>query len=639
MALLAFLFVAGWSSCSSGNKSLDKKFLIVGMDGLDPVIAKRLMERGDLPNFKKLSLMGSFMSLQTSNPPQSPVAWSNFISGHNPGHHDVFDFITRDPKTYLPEIGMTEVKKRENKTFSDLMAGLTGPQVKTRRKGKSFWDYLSEANILNVILHCPVTFPAESLNGRLLSGMGTPDIKGTQGIFSFFTTKGFDQKEVQGRVKRVEWKGNKIETLLTGPKMKKGEKMVEIEVPVEIRKGEGQKIWIKIQNSEQEVAVGEWSDWFRVKFKLGFLQTITGICRFHLNSLEPDLGLYVSPVNIDPKKPAMKISYPEDYAKEIYEKIGFYYTQGMPYDTWALNEGRMDEKTFLELAYEIQRENVEHFKWELEKFEGGFLFVYFGITDLIQHMFWRYIDPEHPNRGQSSDPEISNAIDDVYKHMDGVLGDILEKLDSETVLMVISDHGFGSFRRAVHVNSWLRDQGYLVLNEGDTEGKELFQNVDWSETRAYSVGFGGIYINQFGREKMGVVYKGTESNKLKEEIIGKLKAWKDTGGSAMIRHIYLGEKLYTGEYAHKGPDLYIGFEKGYRASWQTALGAAPKSLVEDNMKYWGGDHLCDPELVPGVLFSNRKITATNPSLLDVSPTVLNYFGVKSNSSLEGRSLF
>ena len=614
---------------------MHKKMIIIGMDGLDARICQKMMDQGELPHFKSIAAKGAFLPLQTSNPPQSPVAWSCFISGHNPGQHSVFDFITRDPKTYLPEIGMTEVSKTSKGGF---LSRTSGPQVKSRRKGKAFWDVLSENGVPSVVLHCPVTFPAEPLNGRLISGMGTPDIKGTQGIFTYYTTLSVEKKDIQGRITTVKWDGDQIQSVLTGPKKREAGQVKEVDVPVQLTRINRDKIKIEIQGTSQELAVGQWSDWFQIQFKLGFLNNISGISRFHLEAVEPDLKLYCTPVNLDPAKPAMKISYPDDYAAELYKHMGFYFTQGMPYDTWALNEERLNEKSFLEMAYQIQDENLAQFHYELGRFKGGLLFCYFGITDLIQHMFWRYTDPHHPNTATSPDPQIQNAIPQVYKHMDGVLGKILEKLDPDTHLLVLSDHGFGSFRRAVHINSWLRDNGYLVLTNGDNEGKELFKNVDWSQTRAYSLGFGGIYFNRFGREEYGIVYPGAETDILKREMEPKLLDWRDEDGTKMIHALYEGKELYFGPHADQGPDFFIGFNDGYRASWQTALGAAPQVQIEDNLKKWGGDHLCDPSLVPGVLFSNQKLKVQQARLVDLAPTILSFFELKSESPYDGNSL-
>jgi predicted AlkP superfamily phosphohydrolase/phosphomutase len=397
-------------------------------------------------------------------------------------------------------------------------------------------------------------------------------------------------------------------------------------------------VQLTVDTTTLELKKGDWSPWIRLKFKANIMNEITGICRFHLNSVEPDFELFSTPVNIDPQTPAMPISYPTDYAKELFEKIGNFYTQGMPYDTWAMNEGKLTEENFLEQAYSILDENVAMMRVELDRFDSGLMFCYFGITDLVSHMFWRYTDPGHPKKGKSDNPAVKHAIRDVYKRMDQVIGEALTKAGPDTAIMVLSDHGFGSFRRSVNVNSWLRDNGFLVLKDGADVGRDFLQDVDWGNTRAYSVGFGGIYVNQFGREKNGVVYKGAEAEQLKKEIAAALGKLKDGNGASVVKKVYTSEELYNGPFAGNGPDLFIGFDTYYRASWQSGLGAAPKNVIEDNDRLWGGDHLCDPRLVPGVLFSSLKLKAESATLLDISPTILSYFGLDVPAAAEGKSL-
>ena len=616
-------------------KPADRKMIIIGLDGLDPVLVDRYIAAGRMPNLKKLAEKGTLSRMATSNPPQSPVAWSCLISGGNPGEHDVFDFIVRDPATNLPEMGMTEPKKSKS-LLKEVFAGLTGPAVETRRKGNAFWDLLGRAGVKSVIMRMPVTFPAQPMEGRLLSGMGTPDIRGTQGVFTYFTT-GDATEETRGRLVGVAWKDGVIETEVTGPRLQSLSGNRNVVIPMKVTKRSDKEIHVSVDGKEFELRVGEWSPWIRLRFKAGIMNEVRGIVRFHLNAVLPDFRLYMTPVNIDPQAPAMQISYPTDYAKEIFEKIGNYYTQGMPYDTWALNEGRLTEQQFLEQAYSILDENDRMMRMELDRFDKGLLFCYFGITDLVQHMFWRYIDPGTPAPASSHDPAIRDAISNVYHRIDAVIGEAMEKAGPDTAIVVLSDHGFGAFRRAAHVNSWLRDNGFLVLKDGDVEGQEFFTNVDWQQTRAYSVGFGGIYINQVGREKYGVVYKGAETTEVMKEIADGLRKWKD-GEHDIVRHVYLHDELYHGPHAADGPDLFIGFNQPYRASWQSGLGAAPRGLVEDNTRMWAGDHLCDPSLVPGVLASNLKMKTEGASLLDISPTVLTYFGVAVSTAAEGHSL-
>jgi len=627
IAMLCPLFVLiPWGQAAMS----DKKLVILGMDGLDPKLVHRFMDEGELPHFKELEENGIFSPLQTSNPPQSPVAWSCFISGGNPGQHDLFDFVIRDPSTYLPQVGMTEEKKADSSFVSKLMAGLQSPNLKTRRKGKSFWDILGEHGIKNVILRCPVTFPAEPLEGRLISGMGTPDIRGTQGVSAFYTTRTITDKDLHGRILTVTLEGGKILTDVSGPRVKGPIGSKEVTIPLAIEVLNESTIQMNLSGQTFPLKVQEWSPWVRLEFKTGPLQSLNGIVKFHLNSIEPEFELFMTPVNLDPQKPALSISYPAEYAKELSQKMGNYYTQGMPYDTWALTEKRLSEEKFLEQAYSIMEEQEKTLAMEMSQFESGLLFAYFGVSDSIQHMFWRYLDEKPVSAALSSNPNVKNAIRNIYKEMDRILGEVQKKMEPDTALIVLSDHGFGPFRRSVHINSWLRDNGFLVLKNEDKEGSEFFMNVDWSQTRAYAVGFGGIYINQFGREKSGIVYKGAEKENLKKELVQRLNAWKDKNGSAVIKKVYRNEEIYQGPYSSNGPDLFIGFHLPYRASWQTGLGGAPLPLIEDNTRAWSGDHLCDPTEVPGVFFSTKHIQPPkNVGLMNISGMILDYFGVKN----------
>ena len=195
------------------------------------------------------------------------------------------------------------------------------------------------------------------------------------------------------------------------------------------------------------------------------------------------------------------------------------------------------------------------------------------------------------------------------------------------------------------LTGWLRENGYLELKNPDAvSGKELLEDVDWSRTKAYAIGFGSIYINQKGREKNGIVNPGTETNMLKKEITQKLKLWfDDKYKKPVINNVYLGENIFHGKYSGKMPDIYLGFNIGYRASWQTALGGQPNGLIEDNLKKWSGDHLFDPVLIPGILFCNKRINKNNPSIYDITPTILKIIGLDDKNlkrcNLDGTPLF
>ncbi len=633
--LLAVIIVGGlalfYFNKAGNTMDFNKKIIILGFDGLSPEIIEPMMEKGELPNFSKLKEKGSYRHLATTNPSQSPVAWAGFATGKNPGKTQVFDFLVRDPKTYLPDIS---ISRMEN-----------GKPVRVV-KAKSFWQYTSEGKIPNVILGCPVTFPPDKVYGRMLSGMGVPDILGTEGTFTFYTTEDITgDKDYGGKVFQVE-RADEINVNLIGPRVKtvRG-KADNVSVPVTVIPQEKEGVLIRYQNQEFGLKTGEWSGWKEVVFDLGLFKSMRGIVKFYLVESQPHLKLYISPINFDPRQPAFPISYPAGYSKELAEKIGLYYTQGMPMHTWAVNEKRLTEEPFLHQIEEVLSEKRAMLEYELNRFKKGVFFVYFESPDIIQHMFWRYTDPEHPLYEADAPEKYKNMIYNWYQRMDSILGFVMDSIGDEDILIVLSDHGFDTFRRAVHVNSWLRENGYLVLKNTAVEsGQPLLRGIDWSRTKAYALGFGAIYINQRGRESKGIVSPGKETETLKEEITGKLEKWKDDkSGQLVINNVYPRQEIFWGKYAPQTPDLYIGFNTGYRASWQTALGDVPAKLIEDNEKKWSGTHLIDPELIPGIIFSNQKINTQNPSIYDIAPTVLQVAGFSEEElqdcEFDGNTLF
>ncbi len=350
-------------------------------------------------------------------------------------------------------------------------------------------------------------------------------------------------------------------------------------------------------------------------------------------------SLYMSPINIDPERPAMPISHPAYYAPYLAKRIGAYSTLGLAEDTWALNEGVTDEATFLQQTYDIDRERQAMFFTALDRLRRGSLVCVFDATDRIQHMFWRHIDKGHPAARGKQDSRHRDAIRDLYVHNDKLVGQVMEQLGDRDVLMVISDHGFSSFRRGVNLNSWLRQEGYLVLKDGADPGAEWLRDVDWPSTRAYCLGLTGMFLNLRGREASGAVAAGAEAARLKAELVNKLNGLRDgEAGAVGIREVFDTTKLYAGPYLENGPDLLIGYNAGYRTSWDCATGVVAGPVFEDNVKPWSGDHCIDPRLVPGVLFCNRRVDTEQPALIDIAPTALRLFGIEPPPYMDGRPL-
>jgi len=610
------------------------RLVILGFDGMSPHIVEPLMREGKLPHLAALQQEGAYRRLATTNPSQSPVAWSGFATGQNPGEHGLFDFLRRDPARITdPKADALAL------ATSNFVQGKFVPVVKAKR----FWEYATEYGVESVILNCPITFPPDKINGRMLSGMGVPDILGTEGTFTYYTTERVAGDDEGGRVIALPGLQTAYTFALYGPRRQTSAGIDHAQVPMAVQfDPNAHTATIEIKGGAPFVLKrGEWSDWQSVTFSLGLFKKIKGILQCYLVHADGEhFALLVSPINYDPRDPYFPLSSPEGYARELAEKVGLFYTQGMPNETWSMNEGRLAEQPFLDRLQRITQQRKAMLDLELERTKQGIVFAYFDGTDVVQHMFWGLTDAKNAHRYNPNSP-YADTIATWYANMDAIVGEVRQQLEPDDVLIVLSDHGFASFRRAAHVNTWLRQHGYLALKNGDVGG-ELLQDVDWAKTRAYALGFGAIYLNQQGREAEGIVKPGADSERLKKQLIDELKTWQD-GDMPVVHAVYAREEIFWGQHAAITPDLYIGFHDGYRASWQTALGAAPAALVEDNAKHWSGDHLIDPALVPGILFANKPITKEHPSLYDLTPTILQVIGCNKAQieagQFDGKPLF
>jgi predicted AlkP superfamily phosphohydrolase/phosphomutase len=399
---------------------------------------------------------------------------------------------------------------------------------------------------------------------------------------------------------------------------------------------------VVVQGHEFVLREGEWGEWVRVEFQLiPFFANVKGMCRFYLKQAHPRFQLYVSPINVDPADPALPISTPSSYSRFLTDEAGEFHTQGIAEDTKALSDGMLDDNEYLQQARTVLAEHRRIFDAEFPRFDQGVFFFYFSSLDLNSHMFWRLMDPQHPEYDAALAAQNGSAITDFYQQMDQVLGEVLPRLDDHTTLLVLSDHGFAPYYRSFNLNTWLLNNGYIKLkNVGSPNSSEPFANVDWTRTRAYGLGLNGLYINLRGRESNGIVEPGTTADSLMAEIRGKLRAVQDPKAKqSVITRVDLASEAYQGPYAREGPDLLVGYNRGYRAGWQTILGAFPAEELEDNSNPWSGDHCMDYTLVPGVLLSNRKISTDAPALTDIAPTILAEFGIAKAKGMIGQSVF
>jgi len=578
--------------------------------------------------------------LRTTFPPISPVAWSTFMTGVNPGKHNIYDFLARDTNTYLPFLSSAEIKgpKRHIKIGKySIPFGKT--EIKAMRKGTPFWHWLGKAGIFSSVIRVPVTFPPEKFQGVLLSGMCVPDLKGSQGTFCLCTTRGSSDKFREGGVRvPVERKNGVCRSYVPGPDSPLAEKAgSELRVEYEIRPDASTKqARLTVGAEKFTLKVGEYSEWIPIEFKAGLGFTAHGICRFYLKEVSPEVEVYVTPVNIDPGHPDLPISHPVTYSIYLAKLYGAFATLGLAEDTWALNEHVLDDDAFLAQAYGNHEDRERMLFDALDKTRQGLCTCVFDTTDRVQHMFWRYLEKDHPAAREVPKEQRREVIQDLYQRMDKLIGRVMEKIDGDTLLMVISDHGFKSFARCLNLNAWLHQNGYLALKYGKTESCDWFEDVDWSRTRAYTMGLNGLYLNVKGREKHGTV-EPSEAEALKEEIKQKLTGLTDPASGALgITGVFITGNVYRGPYTDNAPDLLVGYGAGYRASWDSVMGKVTAQVFEDNVKAWSGDHCIDPRLVPGVLFSSHRFIEEKPAIVDVAPTILKLFGLALPSHFDGK---
>jgi predicted AlkP superfamily phosphohydrolase/phosphomutase len=611
-----------------------KRVIVIGLDGLEPKIVDKLLAQDELPNLKRLQDLGGYSRVKTTFPAQTPVAWSTFSTGTNPGGHGIFDFLSRDPNTYLPILGLTKYEQKN---------AFVPPQVVNMRRGKAFWELLSDAGIASTVLRCPCTYPPDAIRGKMLSGVGVPDLRGGLGTSTYYTSASGVPAEASEKVVQVQVNADRtIKTYLIGPRHPRSRTDIPFDITLEL--DNANRIVKLKSNGDPEVLTireGEWSDFLKVRFKVGMLQSVRGIVRLYLRQMEPVFELYASPVNFDPEAPLFPISFPAEYASEISNRMGSFYTTGMPEDHDGLNNERFDEAAYLAQCELVMQERRAMMRAELARFKQGFFFCLFDTPDRLQHMFWRYYEKDHPANKDRAFNGFVGVIEDHYRSLDKIVGEALAYSDDKTLFIVLSDHGMNSFQRGLNVNTWLYENQLLVLKNGETPGEgqdDFFRNVDWDQTKAYSLGLGGIFLNLKGREANGIV-KPDEVKLINAQIISGLVDLCDTErGQKAIRSVLTREQIYSGPYAQESPDLLINFATGYRVSWGTPLGGVPAGMFEDNTKRWAGDHVIDPAFVPGVLFMNRKYNPENSSLTDLAPTILSALGVTKIPEMEGSNL-
>ena len=664
---------------SAPASKYSQKLVIIGFDGMDPDLVRQFIDAGKLPTFKKLTEQGGLYPLTTTHSPESPTAWASFATGVNAGKHNIYDFLVRDTATYFPDLGMV---RRIPPKFLFNYIPTSKPQIISTRGGTSFWVTAGEAGVRSSILTVPVTFPPEDVkNGELLSGLPLPDIRGTMGTFSFYATdlSRYEEgsTEMGGILRRLVMDGDVARTELVGPpnpavrqqlaalraknpplsdadrrKIAELETEEDVRLPLTIHWNRSAKTaTVEIAGESIPLEVGRISRWIDLEFRINFLIRVHGMAQLLLMNAGNELQLYVSPVNWKPDKPPVPMSHPESFAGDLFKRLGYYRTLGWAEATWPLNEDRMNEQHFMEDLYRAFDDRAQVILDRIDARQWDVLVGVIESTDRVQHMMWRLMDPKHPMYDAALVQEYGDAIERTYRRADTFIAEVMHLLEPGTQLMIVSDHGFHSWRKAVNLNTWLVQEGYMVI-QGQQPGEkkledlfggsgEFWENVDWSRTRAYAMGLGQIYFNLQGREAKGIVSPGAEAARLADELSARLLTMRDPeDGSAIIRAVYKRDDVYSGEYIGNAAELQVGMADGYRVSWQTTLGGSPQGIVYANMKKWSGDHGgYDFATTAGVLITSKPVKTAAPNIMDIAPTVLKYFGLQVPGYIDGKPLW
>ncbi|MFO8009073.1 MAG: alkaline phosphatase family protein [Candidatus Brocadiia bacterium] len=604
------------------------KVIVLGIDGLDPDILGMLSEEGAVPNFDALRAAGCAGALGTVFPAQSPVVWTTLATGTNPAKHGVFDFIHRDPKRPLPYLS---ISRQEGGGL------LRSASYVKPRQNDAFWDVLGRQGVPVSVIRWPVTFPAEEINGRMLSGLGVPGIRGTLGHYTLYTNDPASAPDVPpDRLMELSVSDGRAETVVEGPRVRGLRGVSAATIPLKLSWTDDGGVDLQAGQVSAHLAPGQWSDWSAMEFSAGALKTVRGIARFYLVSREPILKLYMTPLEPDPRDPAFNIASPDGYAAELAEAIGPYHTLGMPEDTKALNEGAMSEEMFVEQCNEVTEERFAQFWHEFERFDEGVLAFVFDTSDRIQHMFWR-------ENGMDDDLRVARLSPRIREHyllMDKFVGRLLEAMDGETGLVLVSDHGFASFDTCFDLNAWLVEEGFMTLTDDpagmDEEETALYRLVDWSKTVAYGCGFSSLYVNLKGREGNGVV-EPSEAPDVVKRLAERAAAYETPSGQAIVE-LTTRDDLYEGPLMDQAPDMVLSTAPGYRMGWQTAVGGVAPDVLSPNEKHWSGDHIVRPASVPGTIMSNVPLALNGASAHDLAPTVLAMLGLPAPAECDGASL-
>jgi predicted AlkP superfamily phosphohydrolase/phosphomutase len=679
------------------------RVVILGFDGVDAHVVEEMLGKGELPGLAQLQKRGGYSPLTPTIPAQTPVSWATFSTGLDPGGHEIFDFLKRDPANRIPTFAVAEelqvpflLGKNNPAAFAAGAAALFGlpalllfwrrrllpaalllvlaaggacgaflaakawlpatrPWVRNNRRGPVFWQEAGARPA--TVIRMPVTFPPEAFDGgRMLCGLGVPDLSGRIGKPAYYTSDPFfaprEGNDFSVEITRLESNTGKQVTRIAGPPGRAFGREGTIDLPLTLTVPEARnRLILEAGGARAELKPGQWSGWLSLDFRVNPLITVHGYAKLRLSTIAPEIGLYLSPIQFDPDRlpPGFTISSPPGFAKELVDRFGRYKTMGWGIDTWSIQSATLSEEAFLEDV----RETGEQERKMLRGLLAGkqkLLFYYFEFPDRVGHVFWRFRDPQHPAYDATLAGKYGRAVEDSYRTMDQIVQETAKALKPDDILIVLSDHGFATWRRSVNYNSWLVENGYLVL-KGSARRQNLealfsrgqfWEAVDWSKSKAYAMGLGDLYVNLSGREAGGIIAPGAEYEALRTELITRLTALTDPkNGEKAVSRVFKREDIYRRYDPRLIPDLIVTNRPGYRVSWQSSLGVPTGNVFEDNRDVWSGDHCSlDPDLVRGVFFSSKPFHAGGvPGIADVTASVRELAGGRAIEDAAGKSLW
>ncbi len=642
----ATLAAGGVFSIGRAQAETPGRVIMLGFDGVEPRVIEEMLGRGELTNLAKLRDQGGFYDLASSIPPQSPVAWNSFGTCKNPGGHNIFDFVRRDPRGKFGPSPYVGTGRLDPPKFGPDGTVTAPAQGLNYRKGTPFWSVADAQGRKSKIINVPFVFPADKLkNGFMICGLGVPDLRGTTSTY-FSLSDTFDDARLKadisgGQRARLSFDGAGTAVFSApGPRNTQyafGDPRAyaksDIRFQVDRKGGRGKA---ESGGKSVELVPGQWSEWLELHFQVTGKYTVEGVTRFYPFEIsETAVRVYMACMQFHPKAPYVPFTAPDDFSAEIAERFGLFKTVGWSFDTHALSQGDLDEDAFLK---DVEQTMAWHEKLTLDELDrgGADLFISaWTATDRVGHMFWRFRDPKHPIYDGGAPERFAKALEMTYKKADEITGKVMARIKEGDTLFVLSDHGFGTWRTGFDLNAWLRDNGYLAVSDPVKAAGGFLLGIDWAKTRAYSVGISSLYLNVRARETAGIVDPGA-ADKTAAELRDKLLQVKDPAtGQAVFTDLHL-RTVYKGEAVADAPDLSLGYNTAYQSGKNCALGGVGDKLFSPNDDKWSGEHAStEYTLCPGMLFSNRKLAKDKPHIQDLGVTALKLMGADVPGDYEG----